>query len=154
MTVILLHQKCKIGFLRTKIEFLKKLAEISIFNRVAKTKKKYAGVPMDGIGWKLVGMVYMTIWKNEAIARHIHQLQGLLGHLNQSLISIIKIIRKFQSTFKGHHILNWWKNHDHKKSPHVKKKCWTPKRVIELGSSYPQFFIRPMNLLYVFFALD
>ena len=51
MTVILWHQKCKIGFLRTKIDFFKKLAEISIFNRVAKTKKNMeGGFPMDGIG--------------------------------------------------------------------------------------------------------
>ena len=45
MTVILWHQKCKIGFLRTKIDFFKKLAEISIFNRVAKTKKNMRGFP-------------------------------------------------------------------------------------------------------------
>ena len=45
LTVIIWHQKCKIGFLRTKIEFLKKLAEISIFNRVAKIKKNMRWFP-------------------------------------------------------------------------------------------------------------
>ena len=36
---------------------------------------------MDGIGWKLVGMVHMTIEINEQIARHIHHLEGLLMHI-------------------------------------------------------------------------
>ena len=46
---------------------------------------------MDGIGWKLVGMVHMTIEINEQIARHIHHLEGQLMHLSEYLYALIQL---------------------------------------------------------------